>query len=150
MKMHGILISITVITCVAGIVFAQEPETKKSPTAAPQQAATIRERTDPMRDFMRKKLDASSKILEGLCQEDMVMVQEAANELREMSSIAKWKVLTDEKYREYSREFRDNAALVAEAAEKGDIDKATLQWFSVTMSCLKCHEHVRSANKSKK
>ena len=149
MKMHGIFISITVMTCIAGIVFAQEPETKKSPTAASQQATAQKEQSDPMRDFMRKKLHSSSKILEGLCQEDMVMVKEAAEELREMSNIARWKVLTDEKYREYSREFRDNAASLAEAAEKGDIDKATLQYFGVTMSCLKCHEHVRSVNKSK-
>ena len=71
MKMHGILISITVITCIAGIVFAQEPESKKPPTVAAPQDPSHKEQTDPMRDFMRKKLHSSSKILEGLCQESM-------------------------------------------------------------------------------
>ncbi len=71
MKMHGILISITVITCIAGIVFAQEPESKKPPTVAAPQDPSHKEQTDPMRDFMRKKLHSSSKILEGLCQEAM-------------------------------------------------------------------------------
>ena len=103
----------------------------------------------PLETFMRKKLDASSLILEGLCQEDADLIKQGADQLSAMSKVEVWNVLTDPEYREHSREFRDNAARVAEAAAAGDFDKAALRWFDVTMSCLECHNHVRGERKDK-
>lgn len=103
----------------------------------------------PLETFMRKKLDASSLILEGLCQEDADLIKQGADQLSAMSKIEVWNVLTDAEYREHSREFRDNTARVAEAAAAGDFDKAALRWFDVTMSCLECHNHVRGERKEK-
>lgn len=103
----------------------------------------------PLETFMRKKLDASSLILEGLCQEDAELIKQGADQLSAMSKVEVWNVLTDPEYREHSREFRDNAARVAEAAAAGDFDKAALRWFDVTMSCLECHNHVRGERQDK-
>lgn len=131
---------------------AQKPE---SPPKADNQATSQKSDGDAknpnsLESFMRKKLDASSLILEGLCQEDADLIKKGADQLSEMSKIERWNVLTDATYREQSREFRDNAARVAEAAAKGDFDKAALRWFDVTMSCLECHNHVRGERKSDK
>lgn len=103
----------------------------------------------PLETFMRKKLDASSLILEGLCQEDAELIKQGADQLSAMSKVEVWNVLTDPEYREHSREFRDNAARVTEAAAAGDFDKAALRWFDVTMSCLECHNHVRGERQAK-
>ncbi len=49
----------------------------------------------PLETFMRKKLDASSLILEGLCQEDAELIKQGADQLSAMSKVEVWNVLTD-------------------------------------------------------
>ena len=93
--------------------------------------------------FMRKKLDASSQILEGLTTEDSELIQKGAKALTEISKTEKWQILSDPEYREYSLDFRVNARKLAEAAEKGNFDNAALQWFDTMKNCIECHQHVR-------
>ena len=93
--------------------------------------------------FMRKKLDASSQILEGLTTEDSELIQKGAKALTEISKTEKWQILRDPEYREYSLDFRVNARKLAEAAEKGNFDNAALQWFDTMKNCIECHQHVR-------
>lgn len=149
MKTQKLLIPVGMVVCLACVAFAQksEPDSVAPATQKDEQPAKSKH---PLEDFMRKKLDASSKILEGLCDEDSELVKEGVGELREMSKIAAWNVLTDAKYREHSRTFRDNATLVADAAQEGDFRKAALRWFDVTTSCMDCHDHVRKERKPEK
>lgn len=100
--------------------------------------------------FMRKKLDASSKVLEGLTTEDADLIQDGANSLIELSKAEKWQMLTDPEYRAYSAEFRNTAKKLADAAAKGNFDNAALQWFDVTKGCIECHQHVRQSRAEKK
>lgn len=100
--------------------------------------------------FMRKKLDASSQILEGLTTEDADLIQQGAKTLIELSKAEKWQMLTDSEYRSYSIDFRNTAKKLAEAAEKGNFDNATLQWFDATKGCIECHQHVRRQRAAKK
>ncbi len=93
--------------------------------------------------FMRKKLDASSQILEGLTTEDADLIQKGAKVLTEVSKAEKWQILSDPEYREYSFDFRINARKLADAAEKGNFDNAALQWFDTMKTCIECHQHVR-------
>ena len=95
--------------------------------------------------FMRKKLDASSQVLEGLTTEDAELIQKGAKALTEISKAEKWQILSDPEYREYSLDFRINARKLAEAAEKGNFDNSALQWFAAMKNCIECHQHVRSA-----
>ena len=93
--------------------------------------------------FMRKKLDASSQILEGLTTEDAELIKKGAKTLTELSKAAKWQILSDPEYREYSLDFRINARKLADAADKGNFDNAALQWFDTMKDCIECHQHVR-------
>ena len=93
--------------------------------------------------FMRKKLNASSQILEGLTTEDAELIQKGAKTLTELSKTEKWQILSDPEYREYSLDFRSNARKLADAAEKGNFDNAALQWFDTMKTCIECHQHVR-------
>lgn len=99
--------------------------------------------------FMRKKLDASSQILEGLTTEDATLIQQGANSLLEMSKAEKWKLLIDSHFRSHDVEFRATVRKLADAADKKNFDNAALQWFAVTKGCIECHQEVRSANKTK-
>lgn len=148
MPSYKFLIPGVVVASLVCVAVAQKPEAAAEPPASEQ--PTKGPKKSPLEAFMRKKLDASSKILEGLCQEDASLVKEGADALGEMSKAEIWNVMTDADYREHSREFRENAARVAQAAEEGDFDKAALRWFDVTMSCLECHNHVRSERKAEK
>ncbi|RLS51835.1 MAG: hypothetical protein DWH91_18090 [Planctomycetota bacterium] len=137
------------LACVVAV--AQKPDTRKTePVAETPVEKPKAAKPYSLESFMRKKLDASSKILEGLCQEDAALVKAGAEELSAMSRVEIWNVMLDAEYRQHSIEFRDNAARVAEAAEAGQFDKAALRWFDVTMSCLDCHDHVRKERAARK
>lgn len=94
--------------------------------------------------FMRRKLDASSKILEGLAVEDGELIKTGATALLEMSRAEMWNVIADEDYREFNRDFRAAVRKLSEAGEKENIDNATLQWFDAVKGCVECHKYVRS------
>lgn len=94
-------------------------------------------------EFMRKKLEASNQILEGLVMENADLVKKGAHTLTEMSSAEKWRVSTDVIYKQFSEEFQRTAKKLEEAAEKGNFDDVALKWIDATMSCVDCHKFVR-------
>jgi hypothetical protein len=100
--------------------------------------------------FMRKKLDASSKILEGLALEDAALLRTGSEAILEMSKAEKWNVIVDAEYRELNREFRSAVRKLQDAAAAGNFDNATLQWFDAVKGCVECHKHVRQPNPAKK
>ncbi|MFG0334625.1 MAG: hypothetical protein ACF8TS_14815 [Maioricimonas sp. JB049] len=117
-------------------------------TAEDDRAQTVQARQDSdkaiaLREFMRRKLAASSKILEGLVIEDTRLIREGAQTLNEMSAAEKWRVSNDVMYRQFSAEFRRITQKLDEAAREGNLDQATLKWIDATMSCMECHRFVR-------
>jgi cytochrome c556 len=97
-----------------------------------------------LRAFMRAKLEASSKILEGLTTEDFQKIREGAQTLQKMSAAEKWRVTNDVLYRQYSAEFHKDAEKLLEKANDRNLDGATLAWVECTMSCVRCHNHARA------
>lgn len=93
--------------------------------------------------YMRKKLDASSKILEGITTEDAAMIKDGAATLLEMSRGEKWNVITDADYRELNQEFRSAVRKLQTAAEGENFDNAALQWFDAVKGCVECHKYMR-------
>jgi len=93
--------------------------------------------------FMRKKLEASSQILEGLTSEDAQLIIRGAKILVEMSAAEKWQVQNNVMYRQSSGEFQRSAKSLLEAAEKGNFDGAALKWTDTMLKCLECHKFVR-------
>jgi cytochrome c556 len=94
--------------------------------------------------FMRQKLQASNMILEGLCTEDLAMVEGGSGTLMKMSGEEKWRVSNDILYRRYSTEFIHAVEELQQEAKDHDMDGTSLAWVNVTMKCLKCHEWVRN------
>ena len=97
-----------------------------------------------VRPFMRMKLDASTKVLEGLTTENYRMISEGAETLKKMSTAERWRVSNDVLYRQYSAEFTQRAERLLEKANAHNIDGATLAWVECTMSCIRCHNHARA------
>lgn len=97
----------------------------------------------PLRDFMRQKLEASNMVLEGLCTDDFEMVKEGATKMNTISNSERWRVMNDAVYRQFSGEFQATTQQLVEAAEKENLDRATLKWVDATMNCIECHNFVR-------
>jgi hypothetical protein len=93
--------------------------------------------------FMRKKLEASEQILEGLTSEDKQLIAKGAKAIIELSAAEKFQVQNNVMYRQFSKEFQASAKSLLEAAEKGNFDGAQLKWVDTTMKCLECHKFVR-------
>jgi cytochrome c556 len=93
---------------------------------------------------MRMKLEASSKVLEGLTVEDAELIREGAHAMAEQSQAEFWQILTDSDYREFTRDFRSSMRRLKAAAEKENFDAAALEWVDAVKCCLDCHKHVRS------
>ncbi len=126
---------------------AQTPATDRpagnQPAAAePQDDPTKVDR--PLQTFMRGKLTASTKILEGLALEDLVLVKEGAIELNRMSAAAKWRQHEDVLYRQFSAQFRQTTADLIESSREGLLDRSALKWMDATMNCIECHRYVRN------
>lgn len=107
--------------------------------------ADKKDRTEgDLEKFMRQKLHASNLILEGLCTEDLALVNKGAETLMKMSKEEKWRVSNDMMYRRYSTEFGHAVEELQKEATDNDMDGTSMAWVNVTMKCLKCHEWVRN------
>lgn len=119
-------------------VKSQEPEKKKIPPAKVD--------LDQIK-FMRKKLEASNQILEGLTTENAGLITQGARVLAEMSAAEQWNVQNDVLYKDYSNNFQRTATALRDAAETNNFDAAALKWFDTTMKCIECHKYVRDTRK---
>ena len=96
-----------------------------------------------VKEFMRKKLVHSQKVLEGLTSDDLEMVAKHAQEISLLSQAAAWQVLQTPEYAERSLEFRRAVDAMTQAARKNNLDGAALAYVDVTMKCVSCHKYVR-------
>ena len=94
--------------------------------------------------FMRMKLEASQKILEGLALEDFELIQEGAAKLEDMSAAEKWRVTNDPFFREHSKDFQKTAKRLAKNAKEGKLEGSALTWLEATMQCIECHKWTRA------
>lgn len=126
---------LTLMFAVAGLIFE---------TAALTSQSTAAEDKSQLAKFMRKKLVASSEILEGLAVEDAALIKQGAAAILEMSKSELWNVLLDEDYREFNRDFRSSMKKLERAAEEKNLDNALLQWTDAVKGCVECHKYVRT------
>jgi hypothetical protein len=100
--------------------------------------------------FMRKKLDLSKNVLEGLTTEDYKLIIKNAKALRVMSQAAEWQVPTIpnvEHYLPYTAEFQRITGDMIKKAEAKNLDGVTLGFVQMTTSCVNCHKYVRDVKK---
>jgi hypothetical protein len=98
---------------------------------------------DATQALMQRKLKEAQKALEGIALNNFDKISSSADELIEISKVAEWKVLKDPQYEMFSNEFRRRADQMRKAARDKNLDRATLSYVEITMTCVRCHEHVR-------
>jgi hypothetical protein len=92
---------------------------------------------------MKRKLEAAQKILEGLALANFDSIVTNAETLIFISRQASFRVLPTPEYELHSNEFRRIAGELANKAREKNLDGATLQYMDLTLTCVKCHKHVR-------
>jgi len=100
-------------------------------------------------ELMKRKLTNSQKILEGLAMNDFKLIEQSADELIAVSKEAEWKVLKTPQYELHSNDFRRTADTLSKYAKDKNIDGAALTYVELTLSCVKCHKHVRETRWTK-
>ena len=144
------LIGVSGLTMTQFAATQEAPPKKKTDTTPKKdtQAEKKEEEKTPQRKgisiFMRMKLDASQKILEGLAMEDFELIQEGAAKLEDMSAAEKWRVTNDPFFREHSVDFQRTAKRLAKNAKEGKLEGSALAWLEATMQCIECHKWTRA------
>jgi hypothetical protein len=94
-------------------------------------------------DLMKAKLQHSQKVLEGIALENFDLIAKHAEELMIISKATEFRVLKTPRYELYSNQFRRSLEDMIERAKARNLDGAALSYVEVTMTCVKCHKHVR-------
>lgn len=115
----------------------EKPEKKESDKVKPKGRVALKA-------FMRKKLEASQSVLEGLAVEDFDLIERGAKQLRATSVAAEFMVINDPLYAESAADFTKIVDKLVKAAKEKRLDGSTLAYLDMTMSCVECHKYVRN------
>ena len=92
---------------------------------------------------MRKKLELTQQALRGLVTEDFALIQKSAKLLNDISCKTGWDVIEVPEYEHFSSEFRRLATSLEQAAERENLDGASLAYIRLTANCVECHKFTR-------
>lgn len=93
--------------------------------------------------FMRLKLEHSKEILEGLALDDHEKIAKHSQALNLLSLESGWNVVQTEEYLSQSRDFRNIAKSITEAAHEKNVERAALGYVALTVRCVECHRYLR-------
>lgn len=109
-----------------------------SQTPAPSQGSSKK-----VEKLMAAKLLNSQKLLEGIAIGDFKKITTSAEELIELTKTEEWLMHKTPRYQLHSNEFQRAADTLIRKAKDKNMDGTTLAFFEMTMSCVRCHQHVR-------
>ena len=94
--------------------------------------------------LMRQKLEHMKNVVEGMSSEDYAMVNKNLDAMEKIAQTATWKMIRTDDYQRYSRYFQDAIGDLKKALEKEDKTLAAMPYMRLSMSCIECHDAVRS------
>jgi hypothetical protein len=93
--------------------------------------------------LMAAKLKHSQTLLEGIAIGDFKKITASAEELIQLTKTEEWLMHKTPRYEMHSNEFQRAAETLIRKAKDKNMDGTTLAFFEMTMSCVRCHQHVR-------
>jgi hypothetical protein len=98
--------------------------------------------------LMKKKLQHSQNALEGIALNNFDAIAANARELIQISKAVEWRALKSPQYEIFSNDFRRAADTMMIAAKEKNLDGAALAYVDLTLTCVRCHKHVREARQT--
>ena len=74
--------------------------------------------------------------------------EKTLSELSALSKLAEFKVLKMPQYELHANDFRRALDDIQRGVTQRNLDAATLGYLDLTMSCVRCHKHVREERQS--
>jgi cytochrome c556 len=93
--------------------------------------------------WMKKKLEYSGQILEGLTSEDFEQIGKNARSMNALGHLEKWVRANSSDYKMQLKIFSSANEQLIEMADAENLDGATLAYVQLTVSCVNCHKIVR-------
>ena len=113
---------------------AQRPEARGDKAEDPQKKASF---------WMKHKLVASQKILEGMTRGDYELIEKSAQGMQVMSYLEGWVRADIPGYKEQLRAFEHANGAIVRLAQDENLDGVTIAYTQLAISCVQCHKLVR-------
>jgi len=139
LKSRVVVIAVLTLTALAVGPVRSRPQEKKAPPKNEERLA-----------IMKKKLTQAHKLIDGLALQDFDKLKSAADELAALRLQAAWMAENTLEYQQLSIDFQRNIESTQRAATEKNIDAAALAYIQMTMTCVKCHKHIRELSKERK
>src|SRR6476620_5965375 len=97
----------------------------------------------PLNRLMVDKLRFSQGLLQGIALSDYPKIISSAEELLALSKTAEWLANKSPRYEVHSNSFQLAAETLIQKAKAKNIDGVVLAFQDLTMSCVRCHQHLR-------
>jgi hypothetical protein len=97
--------------------------------------------------WMRKKLDYSQSILEGLSTADFDKIAQNARAMQSLSRVEAFVRGRTPGYRRQLQIFQSANEELIEQADNDNVEGAALAFTQVTISCVNCHKQLRQEEK---
>jgi len=101
-----------------------------------------------IKEEMHFKLFYAQGILEGITTENYPLIATNAYKLKHFSQSPSWDLRKAPEYRRLTTDFQRSVDAVAHAADKQNVDGATVAYFQLTTSCVTCHKYLRGSEMS--
>ncbi|TWT91493.1 hypothetical protein [Stieleria varia] len=131
---------ILLATLTFGVASGDEP-------VKPQQTDTASEDSSDIPDasvWMKKKMEYSQAILQGLAMSDFEAIRANAARMNKLNQVESFVRRKHPEYRTQLHTFHRVTTEIARQAEKKNIEGAALAFNQLTVSCVQCHVAMRN------
>lgn len=97
--------------------------------------------------WMRKKMEYSQHLLEGIATGDLDKVADNARAMQGLSKVEAFVRGRTPAYRTQLQIFQAATEDIIRQADKDNLDGAALAFTQLTISCVNCHKHLRETVK---
>jgi hypothetical protein len=120
---------------------AQAPAEK--PPAAKATPEGEKHEGEPVSFWMKKKLELSKNVLEGIASGDCDQIAQSARTMRGLSKIEAFMRARNPGYRGQLLTFEMSLDEIIRQANQDNLEGVTLGFNQLTVSCVQCHKHLR-------
>jgi cytochrome c556 len=105
--------------------------------------AIAEEEPEKMSFWMKKKLEYSQEILEGMTAGNFEQIGKSARSMNALGYLEKWVRANSSDYRAQLRIFQSANKQLIEMADEQNLDGTAAAYVQLTLSCVNCHKVVR-------
>ncbi|QDU26209.1 hypothetical protein ETAA8_12840 [Anatilimnocola aggregata] len=142
-RMIYFVVGFVSICAAYGLTLAQTPASDKEATKP--SATTEMHQGEPVSFWMKKKLDFSRHILEGIASGDCDKIAQSAQTMRSLGKIEAFMRGRNPGYRGQLQAFDMSLDEIIRQANKDNIEGVTLGFNQLTVSCVQCHKQMRES-----